>query len=211
MVSNFEVECPWSQSRCFISTSKRVLVSSARAFPVFALRKPASRKPAGAVVTHACGASLYLALVVAYVVYALYSYFTQPWPARGLDLDLGCCWDLDPQTSHKNGRSPTRILGVKPIFQLEFGGFRDTFPVFADPGDSNIRRPWGWIMMDPRFLKGATVKRRVSENTSYHGCCWETFFHFCFSPTSIMVIVGKHFKYIFVSCGLVVELQPLNC
>ncbi|CAJ1362422.1 unnamed protein product [Effrenium voratum] len=40
--------------------------------------KPASRKPAGAVVTHACGASLYLALVVAYVVYALYSYFTQP-------------------------------------------------------------------------------------------------------------------------------------
>ena len=27
---------------------------------------------------------------------------------------------LDPQTTHKNGRSPTIILGVKPIFQLEF-------------------------------------------------------------------------------------------
>ena len=27
---------------------------------------------------------------------------------------------FDPQTTHKNGRSPTIILGVKPIFKLEF-------------------------------------------------------------------------------------------
>ena len=26
---------------------------------------------------------------------------------------------LDPQTTHKNGRSPTTILGLKPIFQLD--------------------------------------------------------------------------------------------
>ena len=29
----------------------------------------------------------------------------------------GISWHLDPQTTHKNGRSPTIILGVKPILK----------------------------------------------------------------------------------------------
>ena len=30
-------------------------------------------------------------------------------------------------------------------------------------------------------------------------------------PSGNMVVVGKHYFYIFAYCGLVVEIQPLNC
>ena len=39
---------------------------------------------------------------------------------------------------------------------------------------------------------GVSFRRMFSEGKGHHGCCWETF---C----------------IFAHCGLVVEIQPLNC
>ena len=47
-------------------------------------------------------------------------------------------------------------------------------------------------MMDPRFWEQLLREQSVTK-------------------PPIMVVVGKHLNNIFASCGLVVEIQPLNC